>query len=261
MSGAARVSAVVPAMNEARNLPFVLPHLATLVDEIILVDGHSSDDTVEVARALVPSIRVISQQGKGKGDALRAGFALCEGDFVVMIDADGSNDPREISQFIDILLAGADFAKGSRFLRSGSSQARSGSADITLFRALGNKALTLLVNVLFRTRYTDLCYGYNAFKRSCLPYLQFECDGFEVETALTLRASKAKLHIVEAPSYEHSRIHGVSNLNAFSDGWYVLKTILRERFWVESAATSAYVHNPALTPVGQRAGLASPDAD
>jgi hypothetical protein len=141
-----------------------------------------------------------------------------------MLDADGSTDPDEIKYFVDVLREGADFAKGSRFLAGG------GSGDITSFRALGNVALTWTANLLFGIRYTDLCYGYNAFWTQCLPYLVPDADGFEIETLLNVRAAKAGLRIAEVPSYEGERIHGVSNLNAFRDGWRVLRTMLRERF-------------------------------
>ena len=151
------VSVIVPTLNEAENLPHVFATLPQWIDEIVLVDGNSVDDTVAVARRLRPNIRVITQQGKGKGDALAAGFDACTSDIIVMIDADGSTDPREIPSFIAALRAGADFAKGSRFDGAG------GSADITRLRRIGNRLLSLLVNVLFGTRYSDLCYGYNAF--------------------------------------------------------------------------------------------------
>ncbi len=150
------VSVIIPALNEARNLPHVMARLPE-VDEVILVDGGSSDDTVVVARRLMPGIRVVTQNRRGKGNALACGFAAATGDILVMIDADGSTDPKEIPSFIAALRAGADFAKGSRFRGSG------GSADITRLRRLGNRCLSLLVNVLFRTRFSDLCYGYNAF--------------------------------------------------------------------------------------------------
>ncbi len=96
-----RISVVVPARNEAQNLSHVLPFIPSFIDEVILVDGNSSDNTVEVARQLLPSIRIITQTGKGKGDALRAGFAACTGDIIVMLDADGSADPKEISHFLE----------------------------------------------------------------------------------------------------------------------------------------------------------------
>ncbi len=218
-----RISVVVPARNEARNLYLVLPHIPSIVEEVILVDGHSSDNTVEVAQQLLPSICIVTQTGQGKGDALRAGFAACTGDIIVMLDADGSADPKEIPLFVEALVAGHDFAKGSRFASGG------GSHDITGMRYLGNYLLSMLVNVLFLTRFSDLCYGYNAFWRHCLQDVDIECDGFEIETLLHLQMHKAKFKIVEVPSVEYPRVHGESNLRTFRDGWRVLKTILKER--------------------------------
>lgn len=217
-----KISVVIPAYNEARNLPHVLPLIPDWVYEVILVDGHSIDDTIEIAQVLVPNIKVIQQTGKGKGSALRCGLAACTGDIIVMMDADGSTDPREIERFIATLLAGADFAKGSRFIGDG------GSADLTLFRKFGNSGLSLIVNCLFRVRFTDLCYGYNAFWKRCLDHFEVDCEGFEVETLMNLRASKARLKIVEVSSYERPRIYGSSNLRALPDGWRVLKVILKE---------------------------------
>lgn len=229
------VSVIVPALNEARNLPHVFARLPQ-VDEIVLVDGGSTDDTVAVARRLRPDIRVVRQNRRGKGNALACGFAEATGDIIVMIDADGSTDPLEIPSFVEALRSGADFAKGSRFRPAG------GSADITRLRRAGNKCLSMLVNALFGTRYSDLCYGYNAFWSRHLDVFDLDStspapdntdgrlwgDGFEIETLLNLRAAQAELTIVEVASFEHSRIHGVSNLNALTDGMRVLRTIARE---------------------------------
>src|SRR5919199_533451 len=150
------VTVVIPTLNEAPNLREVLPRLPN-VHEVIVVDGGSTDDTVVVARELWPGVRVIAQRGRGKGDALCSGFAAARGEVIVMLDADGSARPEEIPVFVDVLCKGADFAKGSRFLDGG------GSADITRLRRLGNWFFSVTVNGLFGTRYTDLCYGYNAF--------------------------------------------------------------------------------------------------
>ena len=222
-----RISVVIPALNEAPNLRHVLPLIPWSVHEIILVDGHSVDDTVAVVQqlrpAIGPPIHIVKQTGKGKGNALQAGFAASTGDIIVTLDADGSTDPREIPLFVEALNRGNDFAKGSRCILGG------GSHDFTFLRRLGNYGLRKLVNMLFWTRFTDLCYGYNAFWKYCLDHVEIDCDGFEVETLIHLRVHKANLRIVEVPSVEYRRIYGKSNLRAFRDGWSVLRTIVIER--------------------------------
>lgn len=218
------VSVIIPTLNEAKNLRFVLPYIPNWVSEVIIVDGHSTDDTVEVARSLYPNVVVIEETKRGKGAALRAGFEAATGDILVMIDADGSMNPKEMAMYIGALLAGADYVKGSRFLQGG------GTADMTFIRRLGNWGLTFAVRVLFGGSYTDLCYGYNAFWRRALDAIEADSDGFEIETLLNIRALRAGLKIAEVPSFESNRVHGFSNLSATRDGWRVLKTILRERF-------------------------------
>ncbi|MGW0842984.1 glycosyltransferase family 2 protein [Streptomyces sp. NPDC002787] len=217
------VSVVIPAMNEAENLPYVFKTLPGWIHEVVLVDGNSTDDTVEVARELWPDVKVVPQQGRGKGDALITGFEACTGDIIVMVDADGSADGHEIVSYVSALVSGADFAKGSRFANGG------GTDDMTLIRKLGNWALCTTVNRKFGARYTDLCYGYNAFWRHCLDKIDLDCTGFEVETLMNIRVVKAGLKVQEIPSHEYLRIHGASNLRAVRDGLRVLKVILKER--------------------------------
>jgi glycosyltransferase involved in cell wall biosynthesis len=228
-----RVSVVIPALNEERNLPFVAAAMPDDIDEIVFVNGNSVDNTALVARELWPDGQHISQTRKGKGNALACGFRAATGDIIVMIDADGSTDPQEIPSYVGVLASGADFAKGSRFIQGG------GSADITHFRRFGNWGLNAMVNTLFSTKYTDLCYGYNAFWRHCLdvmrlPDIDHETpqwgDGFEIETLINVRVAASRMKIAEVSSYEASRIHGVSNLNAVRDGTRVLRTIRREFF-------------------------------
>jgi len=217
-----KVSVVVPAMNEAQNIGHVLERLPDGLHEVILVDGNSSDNTIEVACRVRPDIRVLVQSGRGKGDAFRTGFAAVTGNLVVMLDADGSADPAEIPRFVEALEAGADFAKGSRFLPGG------GSADITHLRSLGNSVLSGTANLLHGTHFTDLCYGYNAFWARCLPFIALDVPGFEVETLINLRVAGSGMMITEVPSYEADRLYGQSNLNTFRDGFRVLGTILGE---------------------------------
>lgn len=218
------VSVVIPVKNEARNLPLALGSLPDWVNEIVLVDGHSVDDTIAVALQCRPDAKVITQPGTGKGDAVIAGFRACTGDIIVMMDADGSTMGNEIIRFIGVLVAGADYAKGSRFASSG------GSRDITLTRRLGNRVLSGLVNLAFGTQYTDLCYGFNAFWSRHLSALNLECrrTGFEIETLMNIHAAKASLQVQEVPSLELPRVHGESNLHVFFDGWRILKCIAAE---------------------------------
>lgn len=216
------VSVIIPALNEAENLPHVLPGIPAWVDEIILVPGPSTDSTVEVARALIPSIRIVDQEGKGKGAALRSGVRAAIGDIIVLMDADGSTDPAEIPNFVATLMCGADYAKGSRFLQG------AGTDDMPPFRQLGNGGLTTLTNVLFRTRFSDITYGYNAFWRRHADALALEIDGWPCEIIGNIRAAKNKLRIVEVPSFERCRIAGEAKLGTFSAGWAILLAILRE---------------------------------
>lgn len=216
------VSVVIPALNEADNLPHVLPRIPSWVDAILLVDGHSTDGTPDVARRLCPRVRIVSQQGRGKGAALRTGFTAATGDIIVMLDADGSTDPAAIPAFIGPLLAGADFVKGSRFLQGG------GTADMSLLRRCGNWAFVTLVRLTHGGRFSDLCYGYNAFWARVLPQLNLEGDGFEIETIMNVRALRAGLKVVEVPSFEFEGRYGVSRLRTVPDGWRVLKALGRE---------------------------------
>jgi glycosyltransferase involved in cell wall biosynthesis len=225
------VSVVIPALNEARNLPHVAARIPADVAEVVVVDGGSRDDTVAVAQALWPDGVHRRQTRRGKGNALVCGFAAASGDIIVTIDADGSTDPAEIPRFVAALLAGADLAKGSRFATGGA------STDITRFRRAGNWGLNTLVNVLYTTAYTDLCYGYNAFWRRCLPALALPAvdaagpqwgDGFEIETLINVRAAAQRLTVTEVHSIEATRLYGESNLNAVRDGLRVLRTIVDE---------------------------------
>lgn len=243
------VSVVVPALNEARNIPHVFERIPAGVHEVVLVDGFSVDGTVAVARQVRPDVRVVRQTRSGKGNALACGVAAATGDIIALVDADGSADPGEIPRFVEALLDGADFAKGTRFAPGG------GSSDITRLRSFGNYLLTTFFNAYYRRSYSDLCYGFNVFWRRHASVLGLDAtsvappagdgrlwgDGFEVETLIHVRVAMAGLVVAEVPSFEHARIHGVSNLNAFRDGRRVLRTILSERRRVHRQAANADV--------------------
>jgi hypothetical protein len=221
------VSVIIPTLNEAKNLPLIFPYLPhDLIDEVILVDGCSKDDTVATARRLLPNIKILVERRPGKGAAMRAGYAAATGDILVVLDADGSNDPRELPRFLQALIEGSDFVKGSRFIAPG------GTTDMPRVRKFGNWSFVTLVNFLFDMHFTDLCYGYHAFWRYCLDQIDLDgIDGFEIDTAIYLRAARQHLRITEAPSFEGYRFHGVGKLKTIPDGWRVLTTIFRE-WWL-----------------------------
>lgn len=230
------VSVIIPTRNEERNLAWVARHMPANTHEIIIVDGCSTDGTVETARSLWPNVRIIQQTRRGKGNALACGFHAATGEVIVMIDADGSMDPGEIPYFVEALRSGADYAKGSRFTTGG------GSSDITALRAWGNRRLNGVTALVHGTAYSDLCYGFNAFWKRLVPVMNLDPgtagefsderlwgDGFEVETLINIRVHAAGVKIAEVPSFEHERLYGTSNLNTFRDGFRVLRTIALEK--------------------------------
>jgi len=217
------VSLVVPARNEARNIPWVFEQIPRCVDEVILVDGDSRDATLRMAAQCLPTVRSVRQRGPGKGSALRTGFQAATGSYIVMMDADGSMSPAEIPHYLHFLDNGYDFVKGSRFVAGG------GSQDLTLIRSLGNRALLTLVNQLYGARLTDLCYGFCAFRRSFLDELDLRSTGFEIEAEMIAHALRSGLRIAEVPSLELPRRSGRSHLHAYADGRRVLRTLITER--------------------------------
>jgi glycosyltransferase involved in cell wall biosynthesis len=239
-----RVTIVIPAKDEARNVAWVLRRLPPGIDEVILVDGHSTDDTIAVARAVRPDVVVTTERGPGKGAAMRTGMDMASGEIIVTIDADGSMDPRELDRYVTAA-RDVDLVKGSRFAEEG------GTEDMTGIRRLGNGVLLALVNLLYGAHLTDLCYGYCAVRRSALPALALRSDGFEIETEMTVRALRAGLRVGEVPSFELPRRYGASHLRAFFDGWRVLITLLAVRMRPRRPEGLDAAEHPALTGAGE----------
>ncbi len=219
----ATVSVIIPTLNEARNLPYVLNTIPNWVDEVIIVDGRSDDDTERVAKVLRPDVRIVHQLVPGKGAAMRAGLYAAKSEILIALDADGSMDGGEIGAFRDALLAGSDYVKGSRFCEG------AGSSDITKFRRFGDAGICFLIRLLFGARYTDATYGYIGVWADRLDSLGIDIDGFEVETLIGIRAHRAGLRTSEVPCYEAERIHGNSNLSVIRDGFRILHIIVAER--------------------------------
>ncbi len=135
-------------------------------------------------------------------------------------------DPKEVPMFIEAMELGADVVKGSRFLPNGYSE------DMDLIRKVGNKIMLLLVNFIWSTNYTDLCYGFMAFRRESLKKLssRLNSTNFEIEAEICIKAQKLGLKVVEVPSVELRRGYGRSHLNTFRDGFLILLRVLREVF-------------------------------
>jgi glycosyltransferase involved in cell wall biosynthesis len=219
------VTVVIPTLNEERNIADVIGELKRIgFLDILVIDGNSKDETARIAREL--GVNLIFQNGHGKGTALRQVFSYggLKGNIVVMMDADGSMDPKELFSFVEALKPEVDVAKGSRFIHGGYSE------DMTFPRKVGNLLFVALSNLLMHTKYTDLCYGFAAFKRGAIEklYPGLTSENFEIEAEIFLRSKKLGLNVTEVPSIELRRKNGKSNLKAIQDGFLILRTILRE---------------------------------
>jgi len=219
-----RISAVICTLNEEGNLPKVLSKIPDWVDEIILVDGHSIDNTVKVAHTLRPDAKVFLQKGTGKGDALKYGFEKATGDIIVTLDADGATNSEEIRRFIYALIQGYDFAKGTR-LKYGR------PPHMKWHRWFGNKLLVIAANLLFGSNYTDICSGYNAFWKKSLERLVLYSNGFEMEQELNAKIMKAGLKVTEIPYAYETRRSGASKVRDFRQGMKDFLTIVLTRFF------------------------------
>jgi glycosyltransferase involved in cell wall biosynthesis len=221
------VALIIPTLNEEKNIRTMLRELKQLgYNKILVVDGNSTDGTVGAAKDY--GAHVFVQEGTGKGVALRQAFNhnAIDFDFVVVMDADGSMNPKEITLLINALASGVDVAKASRFLPGGFTE------DMNMLRGIGNKVFVSLVNMLWSTNYTDLCYGFAAFRKDVIVKLcpLLKSKNFEIEAEVFIKVERLGLTVVEVPSGELRRKHGKSNLHSFKDGFRILRTILAEFF-------------------------------
>lgn len=217
-----RVTVIIPTLNEEKNLPHVLPRIPSIVDEILIVDGHSTDNTVKVATEIMPNIRVIIQDGEGKGDAITCGAKVAIGDYFLVLDADGSQEPEEIPLYIEKVKEGYDLVKGSRYLPGARTE------DETLFRKIIIKIAQTVANKLWKTKFSDICYGVFLIDRKKYLNLNIKSSGFDIEWELMAKAARKGLKVAEVPAVEKERIHGKSHLSWWHDGWVIAKAVFRE---------------------------------
>ena len=218
-----RVTVLICSLNEEATIASVLSEVPSWVHEILLVDGNSTDDTVDKARHVRPDIHVVYQPGKGKGEAIRYGVQKASGDIIVTLDADGQTDPGEMPKFIEPILNGYDWAKGSR-LTCGR------PLNMPWHRWLGNRVLAVTSNILYGTRYTDICSGYNAFRKGAFQDLKLSYDSFEMEQQMLVKVKKMGMKVTEVAHLDAGRIDGVSKISSVKQGFIDWFVIIGERF-------------------------------
>ena len=218
----ARVSAVIPARNEAGAIATVVKGVRPHVDEVIVVDDGSTDDTATFARDA--GARIVTLDGRGKGYALRSGVGATTADTVVMLDGDGQDDPDDIPALLAGIASGAELVIGSRFA------GRPEPGAIAPLDRLGNRMLTGVLNQLYGQRHlTDTQAGFRAVTRTLWDRLELHADGFDIETEVLVRALQASARIVEVPVRRRPRTTGTRVLRRGRDGLAILGCMLRLR--------------------------------
>ena len=219
-----KISLVLPVKNEEKNIPFIVENkYLDLVDEIIVIDGNSDDNTIKVVEELMPKANIFLQKSVGKGAAMMEAMKYTDSDYLIFIDGDASMDLRELPAFILKIEENYDMIKGTRFAYGG------GSSDLSPIRMFGNLLFTVITNLLYRQSFTDLCYGYVAIKRNMLRKISIKENGFGIETELAIKVAKSGGKIVEVGSFEAKRRYRKSNLRTIMDGWVILKTIIKNK--------------------------------
>ena len=215
-----KVTVIIPTLNEIDCIKNVLEELIKFTDgEILVVDGNSTDGTPELVKDL--GIKVITQDGKGYGDAMKTGLNHANGDIIIPFDADGSYDPKDISNLVEQIDDNNDVVFGSRYLP------QSGSHDDTIIRYIGNWFFTFLLNIIHGVKISDSLFLYVAAKKEVFKSINMVSSGFEFCIEFPIKMKKAGFNYKEIPSFERKRIGGKSTVNAFFDGsrilWYLIK--------------------------------------
>lgn len=218
-----KVSLLIPTLNEEGCIGRVLKEVPReVVDEIVIIDGHSKDRTeAEAKEQLRPEDKFIVQKGKGYGGAFLEGFEAATGDVLIMMDADGSHNPADIPKLVEKVRRGGEYVMASRYASGGHSE------DDTIIRWFGNRMFTLMTNMVHGTRVTDSLYLFTAITRAGLKKLKLTSPGFEFCTEIVVKAHRAGLKFDEVPAVERARYAGKSKVNAFWHGLKILRMILK----------------------------------
>jgi len=209
-----RISLIIPAWNEEEALPKVVEEIPDSVNEIIIVDDGSTDDTHIIAKEYekkYPNVKVYKHKANsGKVAAIRTGIKNATGDIIVLTDADFTYPASDIIHLVNEVDAGADLVLGSRFMN--------GINNMPLLNRIGNKIFSLFTSYISGTFITDGQTGFRAFKRERFNKLDVKAKSLEFETKMTVRAAKHGYIVAEVPIHYRERI-GKSKLNPIPDGY------------------------------------------
>lgn len=217
------VSVILITLDEVNCIGRVLDSIPKdAVDEILVVDGHSTDGTPELVRNM--GYNVIFQEGKGYGAAFLTGAKNAKGDIIILMDSDGSQNPEDIPKLLEKIKEGYKVVFASRYLKG------SGSEDDTFIRFVGNKFFTALTNLLHGVGISDSLFLFAAIDKNVFNSLGLKYQGFEFCVEVPIKAHKKGYKFAQIPSFERKRFHGKSRVNAFIHGIKILKTIIKELF-------------------------------
>jgi len=218
-----KVSVIIPTRNEGKAIARVLKEIPKkFVDEIIVIDGYSKDDTAQEAKAnlRVGKDKFILQKKPGFGNALLEAFGKSSGDAIVILNGDGSQDPKDIPLLLEKINQGNDYVMASRYAKGGRSD------DDSVIRFIGNRTLTFLTNLVHRTNVSDSLYFFTAISRKGLKKIHPKSPGFEFCIEILIMAHKAGLKFAEVPVVERASL-SKSKVNAFLVGSKILWKILQ----------------------------------
>src|SRR6266850_3742167 len=219
----AGVTVVIPTKDEEGLIAEIIDAVRPHASEILVVDGHSTDRTREIAAQ--KGVRVILDAGRGKGEALRRSFGEARHEVLVFIDADGSHDPNDIPRLVDPIVRGdAELVIASR-TRGGSDELH-GTAE-QLLRYIGSQLIMLAINYRWRVRLTDSQNGFRALRRDVALALRLKSDLTTIEQEMLMRALKLGCRVVEVASHEYERRWGVSKVRVWRLWWAYLLNLAR----------------------------------